>query len=724
MVGYGLRLRPRAARARVRPADAACRRHWWGRWGANFLYGTWSVLAGLALDRRGHAGAVRPAGRRLARVPPERGRRLRRDARVVRRRVARRPRREHAVADGVGGHGAARRRAAVVAGGRARRRAPARRRRRADGTWDETAVDRHRLPAPLLPPLPHVPALLPADGARPVRARASRGGEACGQPSGSRPIRRATCRSTRCRCPRWPPARGVAPEKMTQGLGVQAMAVAAAVRGRRDAGGDGGGALSRAARVDPREIGLLSSRPRPASTTRSPSASSCTSSSGSGRSCRVVRGEARLLRRHGRPHDGGRLGAREPHAAATRARRRRRHRALRARLASAESTQGAGAVAMLVGAEPRALFLVRGVGRASPRNVYDFWRPLDRREALVDGKFSVECYLDALDGRVPSYRARRTGAGAGRADSSSAGARPLPLALPEDGGEGAPRGSLELDGAARRRRDLTRDAEASYRGGSSIRRSARRAADRQHLHGVALRLPRVARSRRRGGALRRRGARALLVRLGCCAEFFTGRFGADERRESRRRSGVARLARRAPHARRVADLRAPARAATSVDQPPRDFDRRSGSRGVRDDRRVYERGARGPGARERASPSRRPIADCEAHRARATTRTSPIGSWLLPRRLRRHLAAVYAFARTADDIADEGDAPPAERLARLDALGARARRRRRRAGATDPIVRRARPTRSRRYALPIEPFRALLRAFRRDADWRDLRDLR
>jgi len=44
-----------------------------------------------------------------------------------------------------------------------------------------------------------------------------------------------------------------------------------------------------------------------------------------------------------------------------------------------------------------------------------------------------------------------------------------------------------------------------------------------------------------------------------------------------------------------------------------------------------------------------------------------VGSWLLPRRQRRHLAAIYAWARTADDLADEGTATPAERLARLDA---------------------------------------------------------
>ena len=40
----------------------------------------------------------------------------------------------------------------------------------------------------------------------------------------------------------------------------------------------------------------------------------------------------------------------------------------------------------------------------------------------------------------------------------------------------------------------------------------------------------------------------------------------------------------------------------------------------------------------------------------------PVASWLCPPRLRPAIAAIYAFARTADDIADEGDAPAAQRL--------------------------------------------------------------
>ena len=45
----------------------------------------------------------------------------------------------------------------------------------------------------------------------------------------------------------------------------------------------------------------------------------------------------------------------------------------------------------------------------------------------------------------------------------------------------------------------------------------------------------------------------------------------------------------------------------------------------------------------------------------------PVASWLCPAHLRAPIAAIYHFARTADDIADEGDATPAQRLAQLQA---------------------------------------------------------
>ncbi|GAB2463767.1 squalene synthase HpnC [Comamonas humi] len=43
----------------------------------------------------------------------------------------------------------------------------------------------------------------------------------------------------------------------------------------------------------------------------------------------------------------------------------------------------------------------------------------------------------------------------------------------------------------------------------------------------------------------------------------------------------------------------------------------------------------------------------------------PVASWLCPAHLRPPIAAIYHFARTADDIADEGDAGSAQRLAEL-----------------------------------------------------------
>ncbi|ODU62524.1 MAG: hypothetical protein ABT05_07435 [Lautropia sp. SCN 66-9] len=46
----------------------------------------------------------------------------------------------------------------------------------------------------------------------------------------------------------------------------------------------------------------------------------------------------------------------------------------------------------------------------------------------------------------------------------------------------------------------------------------------------------------------------------------------------------------------------------------------------------------------------------------------PVGSLLLPSRLRPAVLAIYRFARHADDLADEGDASMAQRLAALDAL--------------------------------------------------------
>ena len=93
-----------------------------------------------------------------------------------------------------------------------------------------------------------------------------------------------------------------------------------------------------------------------------------------------------------------------------------------------------------------------------------------------------------------------------------------------------------------------------------------------------------------------------------------------------------------------------------------------------------------------------------------------LGSWLLPRQLRRHIAAIYAFARTADDVADEGNLEPALRLARLqqweheldECYQGR---------TSDPIFTALHDT-VQQFDIPIDPFRKLLQAFRSDVEFR------
>lgn len=91
----------------------------------------------------------------------------------------------------------------------------------------------------------------------------------------------------------------------------------------------------------------------------------------------------------------------------------------------------------------------------------------------------------------------------------------------------------------------------------------------------------------------------------------------------------------------------------------------------------------------------------------------PVASLLLPARLRPPVEAVYAFARAADDIADEGDASPEQRLHELgryeqalDAIEAGT------ADSTPPFAALAHSVRT--YGLPLRPLRDLLSAFRQD----------
>ena len=69
-----------------------------------------------------------------------------------------------------------------------------------------------------------------------------------------------------------------------------------------------------------------------------------------------------------------------------------------------EPTQGAGAVALLVEKNPRLCTIDTSLNGIFSKDVFDFWRPTGHRVPIVDGKYSIECYLMALDGALSEFR--------------------------------------------------------------------------------------------------------------------------------------------------------------------------------------------------------------------------------------------------------------------------------------------------------------------------------
>ena len=91
----------------------------------------------------------------------------------------------------------------------------------------------------------------------------------------------------------------------------------------------------------------------------------------------------------------------------------------------------------------------------------------------------------------------------------------------------------------------------------------------------------------------------------------------------------------------------------------------------------------------------------------------PVASLLVPARLREAVGVIYRFARTADDFADEGGAPPAERLASLQAYRDELERIGSGKEAATLLFRDvARIVRD--HELPLAPFYDLLSAFSQD----------
>ena len=91
----------------------------------------------------------------------------------------------------------------------------------------------------------------------------------------------------------------------------------------------------------------------------------------------------------------------------------------------------------------------------------------------------------------------------------------------------------------------------------------------------------------------------------------------------------------------------------------------------------------------------------------------PVASILLPARLRPAVAAIYVFARTADDFADEGNLPATERLRLLDNYRHELDRIERNEPSVHPVFHRLRPH-IEEHRLPLALFRDLLDAFAQD----------
>jgi len=94
----------------------------------------------------------------------------------------------------------------------------------------------------------------------------------------------------------------------------------------------------------------------------------------------------------------------------------------------------------------------------------------------------------------------------------------------------------------------------------------------------------------------------------------------------------------------------------------------------------------------------------------------PVASWLCPLHLRAAILTIYKFARTADDIADEGEAPMHERLNTLSSLRRALLQVESKKDDFGPWQAIMKPlsTVFHIYKLPITPFLDLLEAFEQD----------
>lgn len=134
-----------------------------------------------------------------------------------------------------------------------------------------------------------------------------------------------------------------------------------------------------------------------------------------------------------------------------------------------------------------------------------------------------------------------------------------------------------------------------------------------------------------------------------------------------------------------------------------------------------------PARDERAAAASAPVSEIDAKTlaqayefcaqvARSHYENFTVASWLMPRAMRKHMHAIYAYARMADDFADEErDSAKLDQWERELDLAYAGRPR-------HPVFVALADT-ARRFAIPREPFAHLLHAFRSDLDFRGFETL-
>jgi squalene synthase HpnC len=100
--------------------------------------------------------------------------------------------------------------------------------------------------------------------------------------------------------------------------------------------------------------------------------------------------------------------------------------------------------------------------------------------------------------------------------------------------------------------------------------------------------------------------------------------------------------------------------------------------------------------------------------ARSHYENFPVASLLLPKRLRQPICVIYAFARTADDFADEGDTDEISRLSQLNTYSAALARITENNYHGDNLIFIALADVIEQHQLPLSLFEDLLTAFKQD----------